>query len=69
MNARSLKFLGFAEQHSPQARKAQETNRPRRVAYFASWNAKNPGMRRITCLETWLGISVADALASAEYRK
>jgi hypothetical protein len=41
MDAGSLKFLGFAEQHSPQATKAQETKRPRRVAYFATWNAKN----------------------------
>src|SRR5450755_4478122 len=72
MSSRSLGILScIADQHSTRRAKAQETKRPVRSAYFATWNALSPhrGFRRLHARRSrgnQLGFPAPDALASFE---
>src|ERR1700687_2749594 len=61
----------IADQHSTRRAKAQETKRPVRAAYFATWNALSPyrDFRRLHARRgkgNQLGFPAHDALASFE---
>src|SRR5229473_1438964 len=71
MSSRSLGFFSCCGQHSTRRAKAQETKRPVRAAYFATWNALSPhrDFRRLHARRSkgnQLGFPAHDALASLE---